>query len=107
MPYNEELDARISEIVSGWRTEHKKMFGGTCRLLRGNMMCGVNKEYLILRLGEAGAQEALTDPRVKPFDITGRPMKAWVMIPQAGLSDESLGCWLEKAREFAISLPPK
>ena len=29
MPYNEELDLKISIVISGWGTTRKKMFGGT------------------------------------------------------------------------------
>jgi hypothetical protein len=113
MPYNEELDARISKLISRWnserseQSERKKMFGGTCHLLGGNMVCGVYKDFLILRLGEERARQALTDSRIKPFDITGRPMKGWVMVPQAGLSDEALRSWLSAAREFVETMPPK
>jgi TfoX/Sxy family transcriptional regulator of competence genes len=107
MPYSEELDARISAAVSGWGTERRKMFGGTCRLLGGNMMCGVHRDALILRLGEPGASQALENPEVRPFDITGRAMKGWVMVAQAGLSDAALQRWLEAARRYAASLPPK
>ena len=60
MPYNEEIDARIRKIVSRWKKpEAKKMFGGVCYLLNGNMVCGVYKDYLILRLGEKAAAQAL------------------------------------------------
>jgi TfoX/Sxy family transcriptional regulator of competence genes len=52
MPYNEEIDARIKKVVSNWKnTDAKKMFGGVCHLLNGNMFCGVYKDYLILRAG--------------------------------------------------------
>jgi TfoX/Sxy family transcriptional regulator of competence genes len=109
MPYNEEIEARIKQIVSGWKnTDHKKMFGGICHLLRGNMFCGVYKDFLILRLGEENATKALSLPSVKPFDITGRPMKGWVMVEQAGFSsDEELETWLNQAKGFAKTLPPK
>jgi hypothetical protein len=63
--------------------------------------------YLILRLGEAQGNEALKQPPVKPFDITGRPMKGWVMVSEEGFKGEALDQWLKKARAFAASLPPK
>ena len=109
MPYSEHIDSRISNIVSGWKnTERKKMFGGICLLFNGNMVCGVYKDYLILRLGEAAAQEALEQPHVRPFDITGRPMKGWVMVEEQGFeSDQSLNDWLNKAKTFVSTLPPK
>ncbi len=107
MAYDEELDLKISVVISGWGTIRKKMFGGTCYLINGNMMCGVYKDYLILRLGEAQGNEVLKQPHVKPFDITGRPMKGWVMVSEEGFKGEALDQWLEKARAFAASLPAK
>ena len=54
MPYNEEIDARIRKIVTRWKSaEAKKMFGGVCHLLNGNMVCGVYKET-DERLGDGG-----------------------------------------------------
>ena len=42
MPYNEEIDDRIRKIVGRWKnTDARKMFGGVCHLLNGNMVCGV------------------------------------------------------------------
>lgn len=109
MPYDEALDARIKKIVSLWKnTADKKMFGGVCHLLQGNMFCGVYKDFLILRLGEDEAREAMKLPYVKEFDITGRPMKGWVMVDNRGFeTDEALKKWLEKAKKFAGGLPKK
>ena len=79
MPYNENIDRRISKLTAAWKnTDRKKMFGGVCHLLNGNMFCGVHKDSLILRLGEENARHAAGNPDVKPFDITGKPMKGWV-----------------------------
>jgi hypothetical protein len=107
MPYDEKLDARIGEVLADWGTTRKKMFGGTCYLLQGNMVCGVYKDNLILRLGDAAGVVALEEPHVSPFDITGRPMKGWVMVKQAGFEGEKLCYWIEKARQFVKRLPPK
>jgi len=107
MPYNRELDDRINVIIADWGTTRKKMFGGTCNLVNGNMMCGVYKDYLILRLGEGAGKAALLRPHTKPFDITGKPMKGWIMVEQAGLTDTALEGWLDKAKRFAKTLPPK
>ena len=92
MAYNEDIDLRIKNFVSDWQnTTAKKMFGGVCHLLNGNMFAGVYKDYLILRLGEQKSIEALELPSVKPFDITGKPMKGWVMVEKNGFkSDKEL-----------------
>jgi TfoX/Sxy family transcriptional regulator of competence genes len=109
MAYNEAIDGRVGKIVSAWKdTSRKRMFGGTCYLLRGNMFSGVYKNFLMLRLGEKGAGEALRSRFARPLDITGRPMKGWVMISHEGFkNDEELEELLNEAREFVDTLPPK
>lgn len=107
MPYDQELDERLNARVAGWGTTRKKMFGGTCNLLNGNMMCGVYKDFLILRLGEEQAEAALSQPHVKLMDITGKAMKGWLMVEKGGLTDAAMEQWLRKARRFVESLPPK
>ena len=44
---------------------------------------------------------------MRPMDITGRPMKGWVMVEGGSLTDEQLGVWLDRAREFVGALPAK
>ena len=109
MAYNEAIEARINKIVANWKkTAAKKMFGGVCHLLNGNMFCGVYKDYLILRLGEENAENALQSSFVRPFDITGRPMRGWVMVENEGFkSDDELRNWLNQAKQFVRTLPPK
>jgi TfoX/Sxy family transcriptional regulator of competence genes len=108
MPYNTAIDLDLSRGLSGWNTTRKKMFGGTCYLLDGNMLCGVYKDYLILRLGPGQAQKALSKPHVKPFDITGRPMKGWIMVTEDGCkTDKDLKTWLDQAKNFVKTLPTK
>jgi TfoX/Sxy family transcriptional regulator of competence genes len=109
MPYNEDIERRILNMVSDWdNTSQKKMFGGVCHLIQGNMFCGVYKDFLILRLGVENATNALVSPFVRPFDITGRPMKGWVMVEEPGFrTEESLRQWLEQAKAFVSTLPPK
>lgn len=107
MPYDEKLDERINSAIADLGATHKKLFGGTCHLLNGNMMCGVYRHFLILRLGEESAGEALRRPHVKAFDVTGRPMKGWVMVDSGVLTQSDLLKWLNRAREFVMTLPPK
>ena len=72
------------------------------------MFCGVYKDFLILRLGEKTACKALESAYVRPFDITGRPMKGWVMVSGEGFeADHDLKAWWNKAKEFVKTLPSK
>jgi len=107
MPYDERLDARVSALVNEWGLTRRKMFGGTCYMRSGNMLCGVYRDSLILRLGEEGATAALDRPHTSPFDITGKPMTGWVMVEKSGLDEQALRTWLLCAQRFVDTLPPK
>jgi hypothetical protein len=41
-----------------------------------------------VRLGPDQAEEAFLEPHVKEFDITGRPMKGWVLVEAEGVEDD-------------------
>jgi hypothetical protein len=45
---------------------------------------------------------------VRPFDITGRPMKGWIMVEDKGFkTDKELEALLSQARAFVKTLPSK
>ncbi len=109
MAYDEGLAQRVREILEekpGYN--EKKMLGGICFLLHGNMACGILGYDIIIRVGPKKYEESLKLPHTRIFDFTGRPMKGWVMVSQEGLeSDEDLFRWVQKGINFALSLPPK
>ena len=109
MAYSHELEKRIDASVEDWELVKKKMFGGICYLVAGNMCFGIYKDYLIVRLGSAtAARPYLAQAHVKPMDITGRPMRGWVMVaPPAYAGQAQLRQWLGRGRHFAVTLPPK
>ncbi len=109
MAYSELLADKVEKIVleePGFTM--KKMFGGVCFLLRGNMACGVLNNDLIVRVGPADYDKCLALPQTKKFDITGKAMKGWVMVSfddEKGLDD--LQSWVKRGVAFALELPPK
>ena len=109
MAYSDRLNERISTATARWNnTTRKKMFGGICYLLNGNMFCGIQKNALIVRVGIDAAELALQQPHVKPFSPTGKPMKGWVLVEQPAFQTENeLNKWLLKARQFTETLPVK
>jgi hypothetical protein len=109
MPYSTTLEDKIEDITLSWDgLEKKKMFGGICYLINGNMSFGVWKDYLIVRMGPDLAAEKLNNKYVREFDITGKPMKGWVMVEKGSWNkrDELTG-WLDIGKSFALSLPKK
>jgi TfoX/Sxy family transcriptional regulator of competence genes len=76
MAFDEALAARIRDALARKRgVEKKKMFGGVGFLLNGNMLVGVWKDSLIVRLGPDNYDDALLEPHVRKFDIMGRALK--------------------------------
>jgi TfoX/Sxy family transcriptional regulator of competence genes len=109
MAYSESLAARIRQAFGRTRgLTEKKMFGGVGYLLSGNMCVGVWQASLIVRLDPDDAQRLLAEPHVRLFDITGRPMKGWLLIEADGLeNDEQLQSWVARSKEFVRTLPAK
>ena len=109
MAFDKTLAARIREILDRRQgIEAKKMFGGMGFLLDGNMLVGVWKYSLVVRVGAEAYEDALLESFVGEFDITGRPMKGWVVVePEALDTDEQLEAWIERAWVFVSALPPK
>ena len=109
MPYDERLAERVSQMLSAHSgVTARKMFGGLAFMLNGNMSVGIHQGRLMVRIGAEGYEDALERPHCKPMDITGRPMKGWVMVDSEGVADDAeLDAWVQLGVEFTSSLPAK
>ena len=109
LAYSESLAERVRKELAGSRgIVEKKMFGSVVFLFHGNMCVGIWKSSLIVRLDPDQAAAALKLPDVREFDVTGRPMKGWIMVDPDGLeTDAQLRRWVDQAREFVVTLPKK
>jgi TfoX/Sxy family transcriptional regulator of competence genes len=109
MAYDTALAERIKKSLA--RQENlteKKMFGGVAFMVNGNMCCGVHKQDLIVRIAPDDTAKALSKAGAKTFDLTGRPMKGWVLVSaDACKRDAALKAWVRQALAYAKSLPPK
>ncbi len=109
MAYDEPAADRVRALLEtrdGY--SERKMFGGLCFMLYGNMCCGLVGSDLMLRLGPEAAAAALEEPHVREMDFTGRAMRSMVYVDPAGYaSDADLQRWLDRAAAFAATLPPK
>jgi TfoX/Sxy family transcriptional regulator of competence genes len=109
MAFSESLAERIRQRLARRKNiDEKKMFGGVGFLLHGNFLVGVWKGSLIVRLGQDKGDEALKEPHVKEFDITGQAMRGWVMVRSEGVEDDDkLSGWIQRAVKFVGKLPTK
>jgi TfoX/Sxy family transcriptional regulator of competence genes len=108
MPYDEDLAERVrEELQADPAYSERKMFGGLCFMLHGNMCAGVVGDRLMLRLGEPASAYALDEPHVSPMDFTGKPMRGMVYVDRNGLGGDALARWVGQAAIFARGLPAK
>ncbi|MFH0516260.1 TfoX/Sxy family protein [Streptomyces sp. M41] len=109
MTYDERLAERIRERMgTDPEISEKRMFGGLAFLYRGNMAVGVTGDDLMVRVGPEATDEALARPGTRIFDMTGRPMRGWIVVAGTAITkDEALGAWIDEGRSFAAELPPK
>ena len=109
MAYDETLAQRMRkemEHIPGFA--EKKMFGGIGFMIHCHMACGVNGNDMIVRLDPNQYEVAMRKPFVEVFDMTGRPMKGWVVVTPGGFeSQEELKRWIELGVQFAHTLPQK
>ncbi len=101
MAYNEDLADRVRKALEGVRkVEEKKMFGGIAFMVNGKMCLGVDKEDLMLRCTPESNDSLLSRKDVRLFDLTGKPMKGWLLIgPQATKSKKDFDFWVSTAIE--------
>ncbi|MBF9029936.1 hypothetical protein HKCCE3408_05990 [Rhodobacterales bacterium HKCCE3408] len=90
------------------RLTERKMFGGLCFQLSGNMICGVHKGGAMFRVGKPAEAEALAIPGAAPLSFTGRPMGGMVECDMDAFADDDARLALTRlALANAAALPPK
>ncbi len=110
MAFDEALAKRIRQGLGRRKNiEEKTMFGGIGFLLNGNLLVGVRKDSLLVRLGPQQNDEALQEAHVSEFKIGGRgTMKGWVVVGLEGVKgDDQLKGWIQRAVKFVGKLPAK
>lgn len=105
---NEALAGRLRAALAGRKSvTEKRMFGGVCFLLRGNMLCGTGKTDFMFRVGKDQDAEALSRNGARPMDITGNVMKGFVWVDPGACDGRALARWIVLAERYVGSLPKK
>ena len=109
MAYDEGLAERISALMSRrGDVIEKKMFGGLCYMVSGNMCCGIVKDTLMARVGPDRYEEYLGEEHAREMDFTGRSMKGMIYVSPEGIdADDDLERWVSRCIEFVETLPAK
>jgi TfoX/Sxy family transcriptional regulator of competence genes len=108
MAFDELLADRVrTYLLQLAGVSEKKMFGGLAFMTGGHLIVGVYGDGLIARIGAQDMDAATAQPGVRPFDMTGRPMRGIVVIDSTMLDHKALERWTGQARSYVAGLPPK
>ena len=109
MAFDEALAQRIRKILDPRKDlVEKHMFGGVCFMIRGRMCCGIIDSSLMVRLDPDDADRLADQPRVRPMDFTGKPMRGYLFVEPEGVeSPKALRSWVDRAVAFVETMPVK
>jgi TfoX/Sxy family transcriptional regulator of competence genes len=107
MPYDEELAARVRELVAGEpEVTEQRMFGGLAFLICGNMAVAASGQGgLLVRVDPAASDELVATTGARPMEMRGRRLAGWLRVEPA--DDAEVAAWVERGTAYARSLPPK
>lgn len=106
----EELADRIrAALRPGEVVREQRMFGGIAFMRDGNMLvCPLKDGSLMVRVGKEGMSAALAQPGAGTMTMQGRTMAGFVLVTGDAIEDdEVLVGWIDRARDFVRTLPPK
>jgi TfoX N-terminal domain len=102
------LADRVRRALAGRRAvTEKKMFGGTCFLLRNHMLCGTGKQGFMFRVGKAQYAKALARRGATPVVLNGREFEGFVWVDPGACDARTLRSWIVLAQDYVSALPPK
>ena len=109
MAYDEKLAQRVRTLVASAKgVSERQQFGGVAFMIRGNVASGIIGNELLVRVGPDKHDQAMKIKDAKPFSLTGRPSRGWVLVRPAGLkSAANLKKWVQMGVDFAKTLPAK
>jgi len=113
MAYDEALAARFRDALAGMAgVTEKRMMGGVCFLLDGNMIGGADRTKagdgrFMFRVGKDNEDAALALPGAQQMEQGGRRMSGFFFVPEDQCSEQVMKDWLSLALSFVTSLPPK
>jgi TfoX/Sxy family transcriptional regulator of competence genes len=113
MAYEEAHAARFRQAIEGIDgTSEKRMMGGVCFLVNGNMIGGVGQSKegegrFLFRVGKTNVEAAEKLPGGDPLIQGGRRMSGFYFVSERQCDDALFERWLSLSLGHALKLPPK
>ncbi len=110
LPYDEDLAARIRELVAKEKgLSEKKMFGGLAFLIGGNMAIAASGQGgILVRVDPEQSARLVATTKASVAVMRGRAMPGWLRVDGADVRTKpQLAKWVKLSTSFARSLPGK
>ena len=110
MAYDEELAARIRQLIDGEPDlSEQKMFGGLAFLIGGNMAIAASGQGgVLVRVDPAESDTLVATTSARLMEMRGRRMQGWLRVDLDDVRTESeLARWVKLGTGYARSLPAK
>lgn len=112
MAYDETLTDRLRKAIGALPgLTEKRMMGGVCFILDGNMVCGADRAKdgtlrFMFRIGK-GNEASGSLPAGEPVVMAGKLYRGFYFVDAVRCDNAALKRWVAEALHHARSLPPK
>jgi TfoX/Sxy family transcriptional regulator of competence genes len=102
MPHHEQLIQRTREALADIEAvEEKKMFSGTCFIVKEKMCVCVSKNELMCRIGPVTFETAVEMNGCRAMIHNGKTMKGFVFVSEEAIqSKKDFNYWIQLALDF-------
>jgi hypothetical protein len=110
MAYDEELAARIRELVAAEPAlTEKKMFGGLAFLIGGNMAIAASGQGgVLVHVDPDQGDSLIAKTSARPMEMRGKEMAGWLRVDAGDVKTKrQLTKWVDVGTAYARSLPAK
>jgi TfoX/Sxy family transcriptional regulator of competence genes len=102
------LEDRIAAALGPFPTIQKRMFGGLCFMLNGNMLVGTFRKGFMARVSKQDHAEAMSRPGASAMTMKDKVMEGFILVEADAVeSDDALQSWVDWALAYNATLPAK
>jgi TfoX/Sxy family transcriptional regulator of competence genes len=102
------LEQRIEDQLKGVPHISKRMFGGLCFMVRGNMLLGTFRDSMMVRVSKDNHDSICRQPGATAMEMRGKVMVGYILVSADALNDDkTMKKWVDLALAHNQTLPEK